>query len=166
MRLFIGTEKLDVLLSVSSLIQKKSDNLFGFDKEERLSMKVFFILTDFSSRNKDAISLISAFVNIESIGQAADLLEALEIIRQRHPNAPIYNSNIYSENKQYLFTSLLNEGRSIVILPENYSVRGKCKYIGVNIDFDDLIDFDWIINSIGQILHENRAKGAKSFIQE
>jgi hypothetical protein len=130
-------------------------------------MKVFFILTDFSSRNEDAISLISAFVNIESIGQAADLLEALEIIRQRHPNTPIFNSNVYSEkNRQTLFMSLLNEGRPIVILPENYSVRGKCKYIGVNIDFNGLIDFDWVINSIVQILHENRAEGAKPFIQE
>jgi hypothetical protein len=132
----------------------------------RMPVKVFFIVSDFSSRNEDAISLISAFVNIESIGQAADLLEALEIIRQRHPNTPIFNSNIYSENKQNLFMLLLNEGRSIVILPENYSVRGKCKYIGVDIDFNDLIDFDWVINSIGQILHENRAEGAKPFIQE
>jgi len=131
-----------------------------------MPVKVFFIISDFSLRNEDAISLISAFVNIESIGQAADLLEALEIIRQRHPNTPIFNSNIYSENKQNLFMSLLNEGRSIVILPENYSVRGKCKYIGVDIDFNDLIDFDWVINSIGQILHENRAEGVKPFIPE
>jgi len=62
--------------------------------------------------------------------------------------------------------SLLNEGRSIVILPENYSVRGKCKYIGVNIDFNGPIDFDWVINSIGQILHENRTEGVKPFIPE
>jgi hypothetical protein len=132
----------------------------------RMSVKVFFIVSDFSSRNEDAISLISAFVNIESVGQAADLLEALEIIRQRHPNTPIFTSTIYFENKHDLFMSLLNEGRSIVILPENYNVRGKCKYLGVNIDFNDLIDFDWVINSIGRILHENRTEGAKPFIQE
>ncbi len=118
-------------------------------------MKVFFILADCSLRNENAMSLISAFVNIESIGQAADLLEALKIIRQRHPNTPIFNSSIYSENKRDLFMSLLNEGRSIVILPENYRVKGKCKCIGVDIDFNDLIDFDWVINSIGRILHDN-----------
>jgi hypothetical protein len=129
-------------------------------------VKVFFIFIDVSPRSEDAISLISAFVSIESIGQAADLLEALEIIRQRHPDTPIFNSSIYSENKRDLFMSLLNEGRPIAILPENYSFRGKCKYIGVNIDFSDLTDFHWVINSIGQILHNNRPEAAKPFRQE
>ena len=129
-------------------------------------MKVFFILTNVSSRNEDAISLISAFVNIESVGQAGDLLEALEVIRQRHPNIPIFTSKIYCENKRDLFMALLNEGRSIVILPTNYSVRSKCRYIGANLDFNDFIDFDWVINCIERILHDNSAEGAKPFILE
>lgn len=110
--------------------------------------------------------MLSAFMNVESIGLASDLLDALETIRQRHPNAPIFDSSICSEKKGELLTSLLNIGRSIIILRKCYSIRGRCVYIGGDIDFSKHTDFDWVVKAIGQIINEYHNEDARPHLQE
>jgi hypothetical protein len=130
-------------------------------------MKLFIVLNNSLLKNADTISLISAFVRIDSIGLATDLLEALENIRQRHPNAPILNSNIIcNEKKRDLLLPLLNIRRSIIILPQNYTVRSKCTYLGVDVDFNSLIEFGWVMSSLDQIIHEYHARDGKTYVQE
>jgi hypothetical protein len=130
-------------------------------------VNLFIILNTSLLKNEDTISLISAFVRIDSIGLAADLPEALEHIRQKHPNAPIFNSNITcSEKKRNLLISLLKIGRSIIILPQNYNVRSKCTYLGIDVGSKGLIDFGWVMHSLDQIIHKCHAGDGKPHVQE
>jgi hypothetical protein len=130
-------------------------------------VKLFIILNDSFLKNADTIPLISAFVRIDSIGVAADMLEALENIRQRHPNAPIFNSNIIcNEKKRDFLISLLKIRPSVIILPQNYTVRGKCTYLGVDVDFNGLIDFGWAMSSLDQIIHKYHDRDSKPYVQE
>jgi hypothetical protein len=130
-------------------------------------VKLFIILNNSLLKNADTIPLISAFVKIDSIGLATDLLEALENIRQRHPNAPIFNSNIIcNEKKRDLLISLLKIRRSVVILPQNYTVRSKCTYLGIDVDVNSLIDFGWVMSSLDQIIHKHHAGDSKPYVQE
>jgi hypothetical protein len=136
-------------------------------REERCHMKLFIILNNSLPKNEDTISLISAFVRIDSIGLAEDLPEALEHIRQRHPNAPIFNSTVIcSEEKRDLLISLLKIGRSIIILPRNYTFRSKCTYLGVDVASGSLIDFGWAMSSLDQIIHKCHAGDDKPYVQE
>jgi hypothetical protein len=130
-------------------------------------MKLFIILNNSLLKNEDTISLISAFVRIDSIGLATDLPEALGHIRQKHPNAPIFNSNIIcNEKKRDLVISLLTIGRSIIILPQNYNVRSKCTYLGIDVGSKSLIDFGWVMSSLDQIIHKCHAGHSKPSVQE
>jgi hypothetical protein len=130
-------------------------------------VKLFIILNDSLLKNADTIPLISAFARIDSIGLATDMLEALENIRYRHPNAPIFNSTIIGNQKKRDFlVSLLKVRRSVIILPQNYSVRSKCTYLGVDVDFNGLTDFGWVMSSLNQVIHKCHARDAKPYVQE
>lgn len=113
-------------------------------------MKVFFILQGSSVKKREAISLMSAFVRIDSIGVTTDLSEALEIIRQGHHDAPIFTSNVFNEKQRNILLSLLSIGRSVIILPKNYAVNSKCIYVGANIEPSK--DLEWAIKAISQII--------------
>jgi hypothetical protein len=116
-------------------------------------VKVFFILHESSLRNREAIALISAFVKIESIGTASDLAEALDIIRQSHLGAPIFNSGVFGEKRRDVLVSLLTVGRSVIILPKNYATNRRCVYVGVDIDAaNERTDLDWVIKALSPII--------------
>ncbi len=116
-------------------------------------MKVFFILQESSLKNREAIALISAFVRIESIGIALDLPEALDVIRQSHPDAHIFDSNVLGEKRKDVLTSLLSIGRSIIILPKNHAAIRKCVYVGTHIDSsNELIDLEWVTKALSQVI--------------
>ncbi len=64
-------------------------------------MKAFFIITNNSpSKNGMLVSMLSAFVSIESIGVAVDVVEAVGLIQQRYPNTLIFNRRILEEKGQ------------------------------------------------------------------
>lgn len=117
-------------------------------------MKVFFIFNESSLRNDKIIPLISVFADIESIGKTRDLLEAIDIIRQRYPETTISDQKILNVNPQTLTPLFKKDHGPLIILPGNYQIKEKCIYAGLDFSSEDLGDLDWIIRSIKRMIRE------------
>jgi hypothetical protein len=96
-------------------------------------MKAFIISpTGPSSKIGTLISLVSALGSIESIGFADSLVEAINIIGQRYPNALIFDSRVLKEKGQdYLVSSLESRG-SFIMMPNKRDLNDKYLYIGID----------------------------------
>jgi hypothetical protein len=117
-------------------------------------LKVFFIFNEASLGNDKIIPLISVFADIESIGKSQDLLEAIDAIRQRYPQTAIADEKILNGNPRTLTPMLKKEQGPLIILPENYRLKEKCVYAGLDFSSKDLGDLDWIIRSIKRMIRE------------
>jgi hypothetical protein len=127
----------------------------------RSCLKIFFILAEAEAKKRNVVPLISAFAGMESIGRADDILHAIEIIRCRYPGAAIFSQRMLRQNPELaLKLSTCTEG-PLVVLPENYGIKQKSIYIGVDLSPDDAVNFGWTIRSIQKLTAECRGKAAE-----
>ncbi len=123
-------------------------------------MKAFIIVSNNSpSRNGMLVSMLSAFVSIESIGVADDVMEAVGIVQQRFPNALIFNSRILEEKRYGYLASILETSGSFIMLPKHRRFKDRCIYIGI--DFSVAEQKEWVLNEIGETLREYQLFTAK-----
>ncbi len=116
-------------------------------------MKAFIIMSNNSpSKNGMLVSVISAFISIESIGIAEDVVEAVGVIQKRCPNVLIFNSRILEEKGHAYLASVLETSGSFIMLPEHRQFKDKCIYIGI--DFSVAEQKEWVLNEIGETLLE------------
>ena len=116
-------------------------------------MKAFLIVSNSSpSKNGMLVSVISAFVSIESIGTAEDVVEAVGIIQQRYPNILIFNNRIFEEKGHDYLTSILEAKGSFLMLPKHRQFKGRCIYIGI--DFSVAEQKERVLSEIGETLRE------------
>jgi hypothetical protein len=123
-------------------------------------LKVFFIFNRAEVENRNIIALISAFAEIESIGRANDIVEALEAVRNRYPAATVSNARKLRRKPELLSTLYDGVEGALVILPENHRVKEKNIYIGLDFSSIDPMSFDWTIRSIRRVIEECHGKTA------
>ena len=111
------------------------------------------------SKNGMLVSVISAFISIESIGIAEDVVEAVGIIQKRYPNVLIFNSRILEEKRHGYLASVLETSGSFIMLPKHRQFKEKCIYIGI--DFSAAEQKEWVLNEIGETLREYQNFTAK-----
>jgi DNA-binding NarL/FixJ family response regulator len=122
-------------------------------------MKAFVIISNDSlSRSGMMVSVVSAFASIDSIGAADNLVEAVDLIRQRYPNAVIFDSRLFEEGRHSCLLSVLDSKGSFVLLPRNGQFNDKCIYIGI--DFSEGEQKEWLLNEISRTLLEYHASPA------
>jgi hypothetical protein len=125
-------------------------------------MKVFVILQADASRNREAVSLISALVGIMSVENAAGLPQALDAIRRSHPNILVFNDRIFGEKQRDVLVSLLKLGHAVAIVPKNYNMRRKCTSVEVDAALlRGSADADLVIKVIGKIISDNYYENAR-----
>ncbi len=123
-------------------------------------MKVFFIFRDSDEKGRNIATLMSAFASIESIGQADDMLDAIEAIQNRYPEAVVSDERILERTSE-LFSTLFDGVKGpLVIVSEDYRVREKSIYIGLEFSSADSLNFEWIIRSIRTVIEEYHGKTA------
>ncbi len=123
-------------------------------------MKAFIIMPNHSpSKSGMLVSMISAFVRVESIGVADDVADAVSIIRQRYPNILIFNSRILEEKGHDYLASILEDKGSFVVLPRHREFKERCVYLGI--DFSVLEQKEWVLNEIGETIREYQHFAAK-----
>ncbi|HSB30202.1 MAG TPA: hypothetical protein VLD55_01220 [Candidatus Sulfobium mesophilum] len=116
-------------------------------------MRAFIIITNNSpSKNGMLLSMLSAFGSIESIGVAQDVVEAVGIIQLRHPNTLIFTRRIVEEKEQSYLASILETDGSFIMIPNDLQFKDRCIYIGI--DFSVAEQIEWVLNKIGETLHE------------
>ncbi len=116
-------------------------------------MKAFLIVSGRSpAKNGKLVSVISAFVSIESIGFADDVAEAVRTIQQRFPNILIFNNRMFEEKGHDYLTSILDAKGSFLMLPHHRQFSGKCIYLGI--DFSVAEQKEWVLTEIGETLRE------------
>lgn len=124
-------------------------------------MEAFFIFNDSSLKEDKLLSVLSAFAVVDMTGNAADLLQAVDIIRQRHPDAFIFDTSILDGGGAELITSRLDGKAPLVILPRNYKIRDACTYVSVSFEFTELCDYTWLMRSIGGIIRQYHGQDAR-----
>ncbi len=118
-------------------------------------MRAFLIISGSSpSKNGKLVSIISAFVSIESVGIADDVVEAVSIIQQRYPNILIFNNRMFEEKGHDYLASILEAKGSFLMLPDHRQFREKCLYLGI--DFSVAEQKEWVLSEIGETLREYR----------
>jgi hypothetical protein len=123
-------------------------------------MKAFIIIPNTpKSKTGMLLSVISAFVPIESTGVAEDAVEALGIIRQRYPDVLIFSSRILEENGHGYLQSVLKDGDSFVMMPKHGRFKDRCTYIGF--DFSFAKQKEWVLNKLGETLRQYQHLTAK-----
>ncbi len=116
-------------------------------------MKAFIVLSDNSpSKNNTLVSLISTLANIESIGIADDVLDAVSIIQRRYPDASIFSSRMLKKKGHGYPASMLEKSGSFVVLPKHEEYKDRCIYLGI--DFSVEKQKEWVFNKIWEITHE------------
>ena len=116
-------------------------------------MRAFIIITNNSlSKNGMLLSMLSAFGSIESIGVAQDVVEAVGIIQLRYPNTLIFTRRIVEEKEQSYLASILETDGSFIMIPNDLQFKDRCIYIGI--DFSVAEQIEWVLNKIGETLHE------------
>jgi hypothetical protein len=124
------------------------------DKSGGKEVKLFFIFAAPNAKDKNIAVLISAFANIDSFGQAHDMIEAIEIIQTRYPEAMLADDKSLAEKPEVL-TSLLDEGKSpLIVLPEDHKTKEASVYVGLDLSSVDPLSLDWLIKSILKIIEE------------
>ncbi len=123
-------------------------------------MKAFIILSNNSpSKNGMLVPMISAFVGVESIGIAEDVVEAVDIIHRRFPDILIFNEKILEEKGHGYLASILENEDPFIMLPKQREFQGSCIYLGV--DFSASEHKEWILNGIGEAIREYQHFTAK-----
>jgi hypothetical protein len=123
-------------------------------------LKVFFIFPQSEVENRNIVSLISAFADIESIGQANDMVEALEAVQNRYPAATVSNAEKLRQKPELLSTLYDGSEGAVVVVQEKYIVKDKNIYIGVDFSSVDPMSFDWTVRSIRRAIEECHGKTA------
>lgn len=121
-------------------------------------MKVFFVFPQSEAESRNIVSLISAFADIESIGRADDMVEALEAVQKRYPTAAVSNAGKLRQRPELLSTLYDGSEGAVVVVPEKYSIRDRNIYIGVDFSSVDPMSFDWTIRSIRRVIEEGHEK--------
>ncbi len=94
-------------------------------------MKAFIIIPNTpKSKNGTLLSVISAFVPIESTGLAEDVAEAVGIIQQRYPNILISSSRVLEEKGHGYLNSILEGGDPFIMVPKDGQFTNRCIYVG------------------------------------
>jgi hypothetical protein len=123
-------------------------------------MKAFVIISgDSPEKNGMMASVMSAFASIDSIGVADNLMEAVDLIRQRYPNALIFDSRLLEEKRIDFLLSILETKGSFILLPRNRQFKDKCIYIGI--DFSGVEQKGWLLHEISQRLLEHESSAAE-----
>ncbi len=116
-------------------------------------MRAFIIIThNAPSKNSMLLSMFSAFGSIESIGVAEDVVEAVGIILLRYPETLIFTRRMLEEKGQSYVASTLQTDGSFIMLPKDLKFKDRCIYIGI--DFSLAEQKEWVLNKIGETLHE------------
>ncbi len=123
-------------------------------------MKAFIVVSNDSlSKSGMLVSMLSAFASIESIGVAADVVDAVDIIQQRYPDTLIFNSRMLEEKGQSYLVSILETGGTFIMLHKHWQFMDRCIYIGI--DFSVAEQKEWVLNEIGETLREYQHFTAK-----
>jgi hypothetical protein len=124
-------------------------------------LKVFFIFAEAEAKKRNIVPLISAFAGMESIGRADDILHAIEIIQRRYPEAAIFNDRMLRQNPELALNLFNGEKGPLVVLPENYGIKQKSIYIGVDFSLADAVNFGWTVRSIQELTAKCHGKTAE-----
>lgn len=122
------------------------------EREELL--KGYFIFNDSSLKENKLLPLLSALVAVDTVGSAADMLEAVDAIRQRHSDAFIFDSSILDGRDAGLLGPALAGKGPLVILPRNYRIKEACTFVGVSFEFREFNDYNWLMRSIGGMIRQ------------
>lgn len=117
-------------------------------------MKVFFIFEQAEAERGNMVSLLSAFADIESVGRADDMVEALETIQNRYPAATVSSAWKLRQKPQLLSTLYDGTEGALVVLPEKHSVREKNVYVGLDFSSVEPMSFDWTVRSIRRVIED------------
>jgi len=123
-------------------------------------MKAFIIFNDSSLKNDRIVPLISAFADIESLGVSEDLLESVDAIRQQYPEAAIFDVSVLDQEPDLLIPLLTSRKAPLIILPENYQIRDRCTYVGVDFTSADRQCLDWLVRSMKRMIREYHSQDA------
>lgn len=123
-------------------------------------MKAYFIFNDSSLKEDKLLSVLSALVVIEIVGSACDLFEAVDIIRQKHNGAFVFDSSILDGRGAGLLTPPPDAAKPLVILPRNYQIMETCIYVGVSFEFRQPHDYNWLMRSIGGLIRQHHRQDA------
>ncbi|MEJ2695140.1 MAG: hypothetical protein P8013_00680 [Candidatus Sulfobium sp.] len=123
-------------------------------------MKVFFIFAESEIRDRNIYSLVSAFADVECIGQGGDMLDAIESIQSRYPKAAISDAGALRQRSELLDTLFDGEG-AVVILSERYRVKERSVYFGVDFSLVDPMSYGWVVQSIRRVIEECHGKTAE-----
>ncbi|MEJ2697421.1 MAG: hypothetical protein P8013_12310 [Candidatus Sulfobium sp.] len=124
-------------------------------------MKAYFIFNDSSLKEDKLLPLLSALVNVDTVGSAPDLLEAVDVIRQQHSDAFIFDSSVLDVRGTEFLTPHMDDRGPLVILPRNYQIKEACTYISVSFEFKQLYDYKWLMSSIGCMIRQYHGQDAR-----
>ena len=124
-------------------------------------MKAYFIFNDSSLKEDKLLPILSALVAIDTAGKASNLLDAVDIIRQKHPDSFLFDSTLLDGCGDELPTPRLDGKGPLVILPANYQIRESCTYVGVSIDCTELCGYNWLMRSIGRMIRQYHRQDAR-----
>jgi hypothetical protein len=124
-------------------------------------LKAYFIFHESSLKEDKLLPILSALVAVDTVGSASTLFEAVDIIRQKHSDAFIFDSSILDARGSDLLTPAVDDKGPLVILPRNYQINETCTYVGVSIEFTELYDYNWLMRSIGCLIRQYHGQDAK-----
>ncbi len=123
-------------------------------------MKAFIILPNNSaSKSGMLLSMISAFVNVESVGVAENVVEAVDIIQRRYPDAPIFNSGMLEDKEYGYLASVLEDNGSFIMLSRHQELGDRCIYLSIDLSLAE--QTEWVLNEIGETMREYQHFTAK-----
>ena len=108
-------------------------------------MKAYFVLSGLPLRNEAAISLVSAFAEIETVGAGEDMLDALGIIRHWHPSAPLFYA--ISDDAGDLMRVVMDGKTPVAILTAGED-QGPCTYFCADFSGGDEEEGRWLVSSL------------------
>ncbi len=152
--LFVGQDLQDVQTNTDLLRRHNelpcSQNLFLF--LPCADMTAFIIISNETQSRNRLISMLSALANIEAMGLADSLAEAIEIVRKHYPNALIVDSDAMEEKGQDRLIPVSESTDSFIVIPSEWHIREKCIYIGI--ELPSAGQKGWVWNEIGKTLRE------------
>ncbi len=123
-------------------------------------MKAYFIFNDSSLKEDKLLPILSALVVVDTVGSACDLFEAVDMIRQKHAGAFVFDSSILDGRGAGLPAPPRDARNPLVILPRNYQIKETCTYVGVSFEFRQLHDYNWLMRSIGCLIRQHHRQDA------
>lgn len=121
-------------------------------------MKVFIVDDSLVVRER-LVAMLSELPNIQIIGQAADAPEAINSIRELHPDAVVLDIRMPHGTGIDVLEAIKNNNSSpIIIILTNYpypQYQKKCMDLGAHYFFDKSSEFDKVIGALERLAHES-----------